>query len=77
MLRTNPSLLDLVAVLGQLIPDSDRGVTFRPARSGDFRYSRGDDRHMQSMFGAIQDKSLSKGLAEIIEAGRVMSDADS
>lgn len=75
--NSSTSLLDLVAVLGQFIPNSDRGVAFRPARSGDIRYSRGDDRHMQSLFGTIQGKSLAEGLAEIIDAGRVLSDADS
>lgn len=60
------SLLDLIDILGRILPGSDRDVTFLPARAGDIRYSRGDDTHLHRVLGAIQGRSMLEASPEIL-----------
>lgn len=64
------SLMDLIEVLGKILPGSERDVSFVPARSGDIRFSRGDDFHMKDVFGEIRGRSLLNGLTEILLESR-------
>lgn len=62
------SLLDLIDILGRIVPGSDQGTTFLPARAGDIRYSRGDDRWLKQVLGGTKGISMLDGLGEILPA---------